>query len=141
MKTQKRISWLSLVLLALIAVIVIAFAVNHFISTVNSSSKMVVDDTYDVSYSIDSASHSGYVSATWMNAQGGIEQISELELPMKPIHLTMRAGDVASVSAQDIIGMGSLLTCKIFVDGVEFRSSSSQGNYVVATCQGMIGQP
>lgn len=73
------------------------------------------------------------VSVTLSNAQGGTEQ-GEYYLPFRQ-EFKIGYGDFVYISAQNMGEQGSV-TCRIYVDGVEVRESTSSGAYVIATCRG-----
>ena len=76
-------------------------------------------------------------SLTYSNAQGGTEQY-DVKLPFSKSYL-MKLGDFAYVSAQNDNDRGKI-TCRIYVDGVEWKKSTSSGAYVIASCSGLVGR-
>jgi hypothetical protein len=90
--------------------------------------------TYQVTYEVTGSTYG--VSVTYENDQGGTEQ-GDYEIPFKKTY-TMDRGDFAYISAQNMDDSGSV-TCKILIDGEDWRESTSQGAYVIASCDGLVG--
>lgn len=90
--------------------------------------------TYKVMYEITGSA--GSVSITLSNAQGGTEQ-GDYSLPFR-VTISMHKGDFVYISAQNNGETGSV-TCKIWVNGVVWKESTSAGAYVIADCSGSIG--
>lgn len=74
---------------------------------------------------------------TYMNAEGGTEQIDSARLPWKKSY-TLENGKFASLVAQNS-GDPGLITCIIEVDGKQWKTSTSSGPYAVVTCAGWLG--
>lgn len=87
--------------------------------------------TYEVTGTISGA------SVTYYNNQGGTEQ-GDYKIPFKKTY-TMERGDFAYISAQNMDDSGSI-TCRILIDGEEWKKSTSQGAYVIASCDGTVGR-
>jgi hypothetical protein len=97
---------------------------------------------HQVKYVVQSNSMDVLVSM--INSQGGTEQKSVDVYSageQASWTFTMYDGDPASIVAQENIGYGLAVTCIIYVDGMEWKRSYSQGNFVTATCSGIIGNP
>jgi hypothetical protein len=85
------------------------------------------------------------VSLTYTNGAGQTEQASDKALPLtskdtgEPFALLfeMRPGDFAYLSAQNTGDSGSV-TCRILIDGKNFREATSDGAYVIASCHGSV---
>jgi len=92
---------------------------------------------FNVEYQVTGSATSA--SMTWENAQGGTEQGSYW-LPYKRSAIQMDRGDFAYLSAQNE-GRTGMITCKIYVNGELWRSSTSSGEYSIASCSGVIGNP
>lgn len=90
--------------------------------------------TYSVKYEITGSAAS--VSITMNNSQGGTQQLDHL-LPFA-VTYTFDPGDFAYISAQNNGEYGSV-TCRIWVDGVKWKESTSSGAYKIADCSGFIG--
>jgi len=73
-------------------------------------------------------------SVTYTNSTGGIEQISAVSLPWEKSFSTF-SDDYVSISAQNQGESGTIETV-IYVDGKEFKKSSSTGEYVIASASG-----
>lgn len=76
------------------------------------------------------------VAVTYENDQGGTEQ-RDTAVPFSWTG-TFAPGDFAYISAQNQ-GAGGSVTCHILVDGIEWKTSTSRGAYVIATCSGSVG--
>ena len=91
--------------------------------------------TYTVDYEVTGTAKDG--SFTWQNETGGTEQ-GDYKVPFKK---TFKAeyGQFVYISVQNNYKTGSV-TCKIIVNGKEFKSSTSEGAYKIATCSGSVGR-
>ncbi len=77
------------------------------------------------------------VSITYENDNGGTSQLSSESVPH-----TIKVGKMSSVqfvyiSAQNKVGYGSV-TVTIYIDGKQFKTSTSTGEYVIASVSGSI---
>lgn len=97
--------------------------------------RTIAPTTYNVVYEVTGTSAGG--SMTYFTDQGGTEQ-GDYGFPFRK-NYTMSFGDFAYISVQNNYDLGSV-TCKIFVNGVEWKSSTSSGSYVIATCSGSVGR-
>jgi len=88
--------------------------------------------TYGVTYEVE-CDHD--FSVTYENDQGGTEQGDYSSFKK---YYEMERGDFAYISAQ-CMEENCDITCKIRVDGELWRESSSSGDYVIATCDGLVG--
>lgn len=86
-----------------------------------------------VTYEIDGTADS--VTVTYTNAQGGTEQ-GDYRLPFRQ-NFRMVRESFAYISAQNRGDRGSV-TCTILVDGKPFKTSTSEGAYVITDCSGSI---
>ena len=102
-------------------------------NTSSSVSRPVEVSSYKVKYEITGTATS--VSITLSNAQGGTEQ-GDYKVPFSKT-FTFSPGDFVYISAQNNNDHGTVI-CKIYVDGVEVKSSTSTGAYVIATCSGSL---
>lgn len=75
------------------------------------------------------------ISLTWSNAEGGTDQ-TESSTPWTK-ELRVSPGFTAYVSAQ-LGGRGDDIQCEIFIDGTNFKRSSSSGKYAISTCSGAV---
>lgn len=73
-------------------------------------------------------------SLTYTNAQGGIEQ-REVSVPWET-RLDVPHGTFVSISAQNS-GSGTI-TCVIMTDLTQFKTSTSEGEYKIASCSGLV---
>jgi len=126
----------------LIALMVISVG---FLSGCNQQSTEIEDDFdiheitgYDVEYRVSGILDDG-VSVTYANRQGGTEQreVPESFLPWTRSLWGMMKGDFVYISAQ-ANGWCASLTVEIYLEGVEVRSSTSHGDYCIATASGTI---
>jgi hypothetical protein len=70
----------------------------------------------------------------------GMEQVGDAPLPWtKDIQFGEGFFKPLSISAQAGDGTGAI-TCRILVDGVEVAKSTSQGQFVIASCSGDVPQ-
>lgn len=79
----------------------------------------------------------GPVSLTYENADGNTEQIDAAETTWEK-RLTMQPGDFVYVSAQRGPGTGRV-RCTITIDGDKAEQAESNGEFVIATCDGSVG--
>ena len=89
--------------------------------------------SFKVTYEITGTAKS--VSVTYSNAQGGTEQ-GDYDTPFSST-FTFAPGGVAYISAQNL-GQTGTVTCRIIVDGVVYKTSTSDGAFKIATCGGSI---
>lgn len=88
--------------------------------------------TRAVRYELSGTARSASITTT--NADGGIEQRT-VKVPYESSH-RMARGAFASLSAQNE-GDG-VLTCTIVVEGEPFKTSTSEGQYKIASCSGAV---
>jgi hypothetical protein len=91
-------------------------------------------DKHNVTYLVTSRMD---FNVTYQNAQGGTQQDDGFKEWKKDFRIA--PGQFVYVSAQN--GDDSLfakITCTIKVDGVEFKTSTSEGAYKIATCSGPL---
>jgi hypothetical protein len=74
-------------------------------------------------------------SLTYTNANGSTEQRDVYANPWT-YKFSARPGTHAYVSAQH--SKNGAISCRILVDGVEYKSANSSGQYVIATCSGAV---
>ena len=73
---------------------------------------------------------------TYENEQGGTEQ---RDIPIPWVHtLTMKSGSFVYLATQSHDDATRTITCEIWVDGELYKTSSSSGKYVIATCSGRL---
>ena len=77
--------------------------------------------------------HTESVSLTYNNAQGGTQQ-EKATVPWEASYHVPN-GSFLYISAQNQEDSG-YITVKIFVDGVEFKSSDAYGGYTIASASG-----
>jgi hypothetical protein len=136
MKITKISTLLTLVVLILMAVIVCgACQLQHGDEAQNTPLEAI----HAVRYRI--LGTSPMVQVTFMNDQGGVQQfdVGYPESKNKSWSFNMGSGSSVSVSVQDLIGFGQTVTCQIYVDGTLWKTSTSKGDFVIATCSGIIG--
>lgn len=76
-------------------------------------------------------------SLTYINATGGIEQISSYMLPWNQV-IVVPPGTFTSISVQNTSNVTANVTCQITVDGAVVKQSTSSGAYVIASCSGAV---
>jgi hypothetical protein len=59
--------------------------------------------------------------------------------PITKYTYTLEDGDSVFISIKDTSGVSQKVSCAIFVDNKSWKQASSNGEYVTATCQGVIG--
>ena len=92
--------------------------------------------TFDVTYHIES---SNGASVTLQNEGGGTEQF-DIASGVWTKKMVSRPGDFLYISAQSTSDSDfAKITCKIFVDLVEVKVSTSEGAYKIASCS--LGLP
>jgi hypothetical protein len=132
-KPKKKLSPIVIIFLVVLSVggatLVCVICALSFLSTTTGGSS-----TYHVTYSVTGTAHGA--SVTYENAQGGTEQ-GTYALPWT-ISFTMKYGDFAYISAQNYWNKGSV-TCTILLDGKTWKTSTSEGAYVIADCSGLVG--
>ena len=84
-----------------------------------------------VAYTVSGSTNSA--SLTYANSQGGTVQ-QTVAVPWS-IQYTMRAGDFLYISAQNQNDVGSV-TSEIRINGYPFKTTTSNGAYVIATASG-----
>lgn len=107
-------------------------------SDYNSNYGSYNDDDYKsylVKYKVTGTADS--VSVTYANEDGGTSQKSEVYLPWSHTMYPMKSRDFVYISAQNNGKYGSVTT-EIYVDGELFKTSSSDGAYVIATSSELL---
>ena len=118
--------------------VVIAFSMLYVVfGCGGTSSYPPPKSDYTVKYDVIGESGCRAASLTYENAQGGGEQF-DAKLPFSKYY-TMEKGSFAYISAQNDNDRGKI-TCRIYVDGVEWKKSTSSGAYVISTCSGLVGR-
>jgi hypothetical protein len=77
-----------------------------------------------------------YLADLTMETPSGTRQVADVELPAEETWL-MHSGEFVYVSAQSKSETGSI-TCEIAVDGKVISRTTSEGAYVIASCQGTV---
>jgi hypothetical protein len=75
-------------------------------------------------------------SLTYENDQGGTEQ-RDVRLPWSQEYVAVPPGQFLYIAAQ--ADGNATITCKILLNGIEWRKSTSSGQYVIASCDGLAG--
>lgn len=90
--------------------------------------------TYDVKYELSGTAST--VDITYTNEDGGTSQLSDVPLPWT---LTFKrgSGQFVYVSGQNQAETGSVVAT-VYKDGKVFKTSTSEGAYVIATASGML---
>lgn len=92
--------------------------------------------SYYVLYKITGTGRAGDV--TYENGEGGTEQ-ADISIPWQKGE-TMEYGDFVYISAQSGDDANRTITCEIRVNGDVFKTSTSTGRYVIASCSGSVGR-
>lgn len=92
--------------------------------------------TYQVKYEITGNPKKESASLTYENETGNTEQ-KDVTMPWTE-EFTASKGDFLYLSAQ-LDGNGSI-TCKIYLNGIVWQEATSQGEFVIASCSGSVGE-
>jgi hypothetical protein len=77
----------------------------------------------------------GSASITYQNGTGGTEQ-QDIIIPWRYPKFKAVSGTFLYISGQ-LNGTGTI-TCQIFLSGRLFKTSTSKGQYVIASCDGLV---
>lgn len=124
---------IGMIIIGVILILMIGDSSGSSGNTSSGISRPSEKTSYKVKYEIPGTATS--VSITLQNAQGGTEQ-GDYKVPFSQI-FTFQSGEYVYISAQNNDDHGTV-TCKIYVDGVEVKSSTSTGAFVIATCRGSL---
>lgn len=92
------------------------------------------DPSIDVKYKVTGTAAT--VDVTYENSSGGVSQESDVEVPWS-YSFTGDPGDFVYISAQNQ-GQTGTVTVTIYRDGDVFKTSTSEGAYVIATASGTL---
>lgn len=106
---------------------------GNLVSGINSYS---ASSMHDVKYEITGTA--SRVGMTYSNAEGGTEQ-KEWITPYS-IEYEMSDGSFVYMSAQSQQSGYATVTCTIYIDGEKYKTSTSSGEFVIATCSGTVGE-
>ena len=113
-----------------------------FLAQVGSTSSSIITPSYFaptkylVTYRVTGTA--SWVSLTYANEQGGTEQ-TEVRIPWQHT-MTVERGVFLYLAAQNGGESGSV-TSEIWVDNAKWKTSTSSGAYVIASCNGLAGEP
>lgn len=93
-----------------------------------------LDSSIDVKYKVTGTAET--VDVTYENSSGGVSQESDVEVPWS-YSFTGEPGDFVYISAQNQ-GQTGTVTVTIYRDGDVFKTSTSEGAYVIATASGTL---
>lgn len=124
-------------ILIIIGLCLVAYAAMSGTSSPSYVAPRSSNTTHTVRYEVTGGESWYTAGLTYENAQGGTEQ-RDVGLPWSQTY-TMKTGDFAYISAQLDNGVGQI-TCTIYVDGTEWKTSTSSGQYVIASCSGSVGR-
>lgn len=93
-----------------------------------------LDSSIRVKYEVTGTANT--VDVTYENEDGGTSQESDVSVPWS-YTFDGEPGDFVYISAQNQGESGSV-TVTIYTDGDEFKSSTSEGSYVIATASGTL---
>jgi hypothetical protein len=119
-----------LVMVAVLVIIGIAIGTCGKSSTTPTSNKPT---TYLIEYEVTGSAQSA--SLTYQNRDGGTSQ-EDVSIPWT-YSFTARSGDFVYISAQNEGEYGTV-TVNIYLDGVQVKTSTSSGAYVIATASGSV---
>lgn len=120
----------------IIAIIVLAVAgyIYYTQDMGGDLSSLTSAKTYTVKYEIKGSASE--VDITYTNAEGGTAQESGVKLPWT-YTFNGKAGDFVYISAQNQGSYGSV-TVTIYKDNTNFKSTTSSGEYVIASADGSL---
>lgn len=93
-----------------------------------------LDSSIKVKYKVTGTADT--VDVTYENADGGTSQESDVDVPWS-YSFTGEPGDFVYISAQNQ-GQTGTVTVTIYTDGDVFKTSTSEGAYVIATASGSL---
>ncbi len=94
----------------------------------------ILDDSYDVEYRVTGTARQ--VDITIQNQDGGTSQFDDVDVPWD-YSFKGHPGDFVYVFAQNQGQTGTVIVT-INRDGKKFKSSESQGTFVIATASGTL---
>ena len=99
----------------------------------------LIDEPKEVEYKVTCTATPNLVDLTIENEDGGVSQFSDVATPWTYTFEIEKAdyGVFVYVSAQNQQDHGSV-TATIYVDGSQFKTSTSTGAYVIATAYGSV---
>ena len=109
--------------------------------TATASSTSPASANHEVVYKVTGTATT--VSLTMQTSDGGTSQVDATRVPLTSksgkdgLTMVMEAGDFFYISAQNQGSSGSV-TCTVEVDGVPVKTTTSQGEYVIAACSGTV---
>lgn len=135
-ETQKNSASVAIVIVLLLAFLLgILYFRSNFGAKVVSSGGTSSNTSKLISVRYEITGTAKRVSVTYSNAEGGTEQ-GDYKVPFSRT-FAMRQGDFAYISAQNG-GKSGTVTCQIFFNGVVVKTSTSQGAYKIASCDGSV---
>ena len=111
---------------ALIPIVLFVFAL--------ASCDNPLDSSINVKYKVTGTADT--VDVTYENSDGGTSQESDVSVPWS-YSFTGEPGDFVYISAQNQ-GQTGTVTVTIYTDGDVFKTSTSEGAYVIATASGSL---
>ena len=121
----------------MVIVCIIAIVTGVCVSESNEPARSYVESPkshYLVTYEVTGTAER--VDVTYQNDEGGISQCSDVRLPWSRLLLS-RPGDYVSVLAQNQ-GDSGTVTVPIYRAGVQFKTTTSYGAYVIASAHGSL---
>lgn len=123
---RRMIAILTKSLKALIPIVLFVFAL--------ASCDNPLDSSINVKYKVTGTADT--VDVTYENSDGGTSQESDVSVPWS-YSFTGEPGDFVYISAQNQ-GQTGTVTVTIYTDGDVFKTSTSEGAYVIATASGSL---
>jgi hypothetical protein len=105
------------------------------------STPTTLDPFYDVTYEVDG--DICCASITYENSTGGSAQ-ADIDVPLTTtdgvtgMKLRVMRGAFLYISAQNTSGRSGSITCRIKVNGLTVKETTSQGRSVIASCSGRL---
>lgn len=112
--------------------IIVCGGIAFLVFSLASKAPLRSGGSFAVEYRIDGTAFSA--DLTYENATGGTEQHSGVRLPFS-LKFNAIDGQFLYISAQNHGKTGSI-SCHILLDGVEQKTATSEGEYVIADCSG-----
>lgn len=129
-----------LVIIGFIVVVVFfnaAVGSNDRVATPRPTSRPVAttDTTRYILYKVEGNGRTA--SVTYENGDGNTEQ-ADVEIPWRK-GFTFAPGDFVYLSVQSGDQGSRSITCEIVMEGEVIETATSQGEYVIASCSGSVG--
>jgi hypothetical protein len=94
-----------------------------------------VQTSTSITYTVTGGNGVGKASLTYVNAQGGTEQMEVTTLPWSK-SFTVSRGTFVYLSAQNTSNTDGTISCEITANSASFKKSQSSGVATIASCSG-----